>query len=110
MLLLASETPWYAWALSGIGAVLIPIAATALARVTRNYRANRQAPYKATMTSLGDRVGKVEVRQTDTEANMSKVLQFIEGSEDPFTKEHTGGLLSTLKRLENRLDEGKATP
>ena len=83
----------------GIATALLPATWRGLGRV-RSWWVKRGA---ASLTGLTARIELLEEQYKSLEAAMTRVLQFIEGSEDPFTKEVTGGLLAFMARMEAKL-------
>jgi hypothetical protein len=85
----------------GIATALLPATWRGLGRV-RDWWVKRG---DASLTGLTARVEILEEHYKSLEAAMTRVLQFIEGSEDPFTKEVTGGLLAFMARMKSFLEK-----
>jgi hypothetical protein len=97
----------------GVGSVLLAFFGRSLLGLLKNFRAKRRVLLEASAIGLSDRLKALEDWKLEADAIMRRIVQFIEGSEDPYLKNAdgtpviTGGLLSFMNRIEAELKQRK---
>jgi hypothetical protein len=91
----------------GAGGALLVFFLTKADGGIAHWRKTRQIRRESSVVGIEFRVKALEDQYKYLYDAMKEVLQFIKGSEDPFTKEISGGLLAFMARIEDRLPSVK---
>lgn len=113
----SSPSTWVLALLSGLIGTLVLLAAPALSKWIRRRRESavlrREAKVLAetrARLALEGRVDTLEEVYEDLKGSMTRVLTFIEGTSDPFTGEMQGGLVKTLRKILDLVDQKEPKP
>lgn len=113
----SSPSTWVLALLSGLIGTLVLLAAPALTKWIRRRRESavirREAKVLAetqARLALEGRVDTLEEVYEDLKGSMTRVLTFIEGTSDPFTGEMQGGLVKTLRKILDLVDQKEPKP
>lgn len=88
---------------AGVGGAFLTWFLPVLGKRYGMWKALRSERRAAQTTASNARMAALELRISAIEEINGQILVFISGTEDPFTHVRSGGLLLTLKRIEDSL-------